>query len=199
MHPRLIIVVLVTLSLFSCEKAAELVRQWKPAAKSAASASPVVVAPPPATPAAPAGPVVVNLQPAAVDHFVATQGRLMVLVFHASWCGPCKRLGPVISSVAAESDGLVNIGRIDVDQAPELASKLGVSSIPDVRLYRDGVEVDRFVGGRSAADLRARFESLTRDLKTQPAPSASAAVPAASPGVVEPMKKDWLPPGFQRR
>lgn len=71
----------------------------------------------------------------------------MVLVdFHATWCGPCKMLSPIISSVAKTVGGNVRIVKIDVDKNQPLARTLGVRGVPTLILYREGKQVWRQSG-----------------------------------------------------
>lgn len=78
----------------------------------------------------------------------ALEGKALMLVdFWATWCGPCRMLGPVIEQLAEDYEGKdVIIGKVDVDENPELAQRYGVMSIPTVLLLEDGKEVDRKVG-----------------------------------------------------
>lgn len=71
----------------------------------------------------------------------------MLVDFWATWCGPCQMLGPVIEQLAEEYDGKnVLIGKVDVDENPELAARYGVMSVPTVILFQNGEEKDRKVG-----------------------------------------------------
>ena len=79
--------------------------------------------------------------------FDETIGNGRVLVdFWASWCGPCKVLGPLIDQLAEEYKGRVTVAKVDVDSEKKLAQRHGVMSIPTVVLFEDGVEKERFVG-----------------------------------------------------
>ena len=66
--------------------------------------------------------------------------------FWASWCGPCKMLSPVVEEIAGEFEGKVLVGKVNVDEEPELARQFGVMSIPTVVFLKNGVEFDRKVG-----------------------------------------------------
>ena len=79
------------------------------------------------------------------------QGGVMLGDFWATWCGPCKMIAPVIEQLAGQYEGKVIVGKVDVDQEPELARKYGVMSIPNVVILKDGQEVDRKVGAMPAA------------------------------------------------
>ena len=71
---------------------------------------------------------------------------LALVDFWADWCGPCKMLSPVIDSLAEKYDGRVLVGKVNVDEEPELARFFGVMSIPTVVFLKEGREFDRKVG-----------------------------------------------------
>ena len=73
-------------------------------------------------------------------------GKLMMVDFWASWCGPCKMLGPVIDDLAKQYEGKAVVGKVNVDEEQELAIRYGVMSIPTVIFFKDGKEIDRKVG-----------------------------------------------------
>ncbi len=66
--------------------------------------------------------------------------------FWAPWCGPCKMVGPVVEALAADMDGKVNVGKLNVDDNQLYAQKYGVMSIPTMILFKDGAEVARTIG-----------------------------------------------------
>ena len=81
------------------------------------------------------------------------QSNVPVLVdFWATWCMPCKMLAPVIDELAAEADGY-KVGKIDVDQEPELARQYRVMSIPTFLVFKDGEVVKRDMGVMSKDEL----------------------------------------------
>ena len=84
------------------------------------------------------------------------QSELPVLVdFWATWCGPCMMLGPIVAEVAAEYAGRVKVGKVNVDNAPELAARYGITSIPALLLFRKGEVVRTSVGFVKKADVVA--------------------------------------------
>ena len=74
------------------------------------------------------------------------EGKLMMVDFWASWCGPCRMLGPVIEDLAGQYEGKAVVGKVNVDDEQELAIRYGVMSIPTVIFFKDGKEIDRKVG-----------------------------------------------------
>ena len=78
--------------------------------------------------------------------------------FWAPWCGPCKMLGPVIDGLADELSGKAVVGKVNIDDEPDLAAKYGVVSIPTIILFKDGEEVNRIVGLQSKLTLTQMVE-----------------------------------------
>ena len=92
------------------------------------------------------------------DNFAAEvlQSELPVLVdFWATWCGPCKMLAPTVAEVATEYAGRVKVGKVNVDNAPELAARYGITSIPALLLFHKGEVVRTSVGFVKKADVVA--------------------------------------------
>ena len=84
-----------------------------------------------------------------------------VVDFGATWCGPCKALAPVIDELAGEyADKGVKIGKCDVDEAADLASKFGIMSVPTIIFFKDGEKVDTLMGNQPKATLAAKIEGL---------------------------------------
>lgn len=69
----------------------------------------------------------------------------VIVDFWAAWCGPCRMLGPVIEEIANERDDLV-VGKLNVDEQPEIARQFGVMSIPTVIIFKNGKAINQSVG-----------------------------------------------------
>jgi thioredoxin 1 len=80
-----------------------------------------------------------------------------VVDFNATWCGPCKMLGPVLEKLSDEITD-VKFYAMDVDENPDIAEKFGIMSIPYVAVFRDGVKVDQNVGFIPEASMRSFIE-----------------------------------------
>ena len=133
--------------------------------------------------------------------FIARKNALVIVDFHAEWCPPCKKLGPVLARATEAHPGVVYLGKVDVDQAPDLAKENGVSSIPDVRIFKDGKEIDRFVGYPGEQAVMAKIAKLSAGIHpATPAEVAAAVATETAPEPkIKPFEKDWLPPGITRK
>jgi thioredoxin 1 len=80
--------------------------------------------------------------------------------FSATWCGPCKRLEPIVHDIASAYDGRLKVVKVDVDRAPQTAMKLGVLSVPTVMLFKDGAVRDQSVGLLSKKALQDKVEKV---------------------------------------
>ena len=85
---------------------------------------------------------------------IATRAGLSLIDFWATWCGPCRMLSPIVDEVAEERTD-VKVGKVNVDEQPELASQFGVMSIPTLLVFRDGKLANQAVGARPKAGVLA--------------------------------------------
>lgn len=93
---------------------------------------------------------------------ITASATVPVLVdFHATWCPPCKLLGPEIDALAKERGDRLRVVRIDVDQHGEIAQSQGVSGVPDVRLWIGGKEVAHFTGFRPRDEIATWIDQAT--------------------------------------
>ena len=94
------------------------------------------------------------------DVIEASQSQLVIVDFWATWCGPCKQLGPVLEKVVESHKGKVKLVKIDVDKNQMIASQLRIQSIPTVYAFKDGRPVDGFMGAKSETELKAFIDKL---------------------------------------
>lgn len=86
----------------------------------------------------------------------------VVIDFWAEWCGPCRMVGPIVDELAAEYEGKVTIGKVDVDNNDEIAAKYGIRNIPTILFIKNGEVVDKQVGAVQKAVLQEKVENLLK-------------------------------------
>jgi thioredoxin 1 len=84
----------------------------------------------------------------------------LVVDFWATWCGPCRMVGPVISELAEQFDGKITVGKCDVEENEELAVEFGIRNIPTILFFKNGQVVDKMVGAQPKAKIEEKFQSL---------------------------------------
>ena len=84
----------------------------------------------------------------------------LVVDFWATWCGPCRMVGPVISELAQEYDGRIVVGKCDVEENEELAMEFNIRNIPTILFFKGGQVVDKMVGAQAKARIQEKFEAL---------------------------------------
>ncbi len=75
-----------------------------------------------------------------------TKNKVLLVDFWAAWCAPCRIMAPVLNEIAAELNGNSHVGKVNVEQYQELAQKFKIRGIPTMILFKNGVEVNRYVG-----------------------------------------------------
>ena len=87
------------------------------------------------------------------------EDKLLVVDFYATWCGPCKKLSPTLDEVSEEFAGQVNIVKVDVDESEDLAMDYGIRSVPTVLFFKNGQQVDKFVGALPKSEIVAKIQA----------------------------------------
>ena len=90
---------------------------------------------------------------------VLESDQLTVIDFWAEWCGPCRAIGPVIEELSKEYDGKVNIGKVNVDNNPQVSSNYGITSIPAILFIKGGQVVDKLVGAQPKGNFVKKIEA----------------------------------------
>lgn len=93
------------------------------------------------------------------DNLLA-QGKPIVIDFSAEWCGPCRKMAPIVEQLAQKYDGKAIIGSCNVDENEELASKFGVRSIPAIFFVKDGQPIDKIIGAVPASAVEEKVQAL---------------------------------------
>ena len=104
-----------------------------------------------------------NVQELTDQNFETTlQGsQVPVLVdFSAGWCQPCKVLAPTIDAVASEYDGKLSVYKVDIDNAQETAAHFGIRSVPTCIFFKEGREVDRFLGVKDMRSVKEHVDKV---------------------------------------
>ncbi|HKO94857.1 MAG TPA: thioredoxin [Polyangiaceae bacterium] len=84
---------------------------------------------------------------------VLQSGETVLVDFTAAWCGPCKRLAPIVEEIAEAMKGKVKVGKLDIDDAPLTASKHGIKGVPTLMVFKDGKPTGQHVGLTTKAKI----------------------------------------------
>lgn len=90
----------------------------------------------------------------------ASQNKPMVIDFFATWCGPCKKMAPIVEKLAEKYDGQIIVGKMDVDDNPTVTSQFGIRNIPTILFFKNGQVVYKTVGAVSEAEVEEKMKGL---------------------------------------
>ena len=91
---------------------------------------------------------------------VVTSERPVLIDFWAPWCGPCRAIAPMLEEIAQELGDKVTIGKVNVDEHPDLAVRFGVQAIPQLLFFKEGALKDKLVGAVPKRELIKRLDTL---------------------------------------
>ena len=90
---------------------------------------------------------------------VKKSDKVVVVDFWAEWCGPCRMVGPIVEELAKEYDGKAVVGKLNVDNNPNVSMEFGVRNIPTILFFKNGQLVDKQVGAVPKAQLAAKLQA----------------------------------------
>lgn len=103
---------------------------------------------------------IVELNDASFDSEVISSDKPVLVDFWAPWCGPCKALGPVIDEISNDFVDKVKVGKVNVDENPEISMKFGIRSIPTLIVFKDGEVQEQIVGAVPKSEIEKALEKF---------------------------------------
>ncbi|MBR1889379.1 MAG: thioredoxin [Alloprevotella sp.] len=88
------------------------------------------------------------------------KGLPLIIDFSATWCGPCRMMAPIISELSDIYAEKIIVGKVDVDENPDICAKYGIRNIPTILFFKNGEVVDKVVGAQPKSELEKRAENL---------------------------------------
>ncbi|MGE3166062.1 MAG: thioredoxin [Planctomycetota bacterium] len=96
------------------------------------------------------------------ETLVVDSGSPALVDFYATWCGPCKVIAPLVDELAKEYAGKgLKVGKVDIDTAPELATRFRIQGVPTLLFFKDGKVVDQLVGAHPKRTIEQKVQTIT--------------------------------------
>ena len=103
---------------------------------------------------------ITTLTASSFDEEIGSAAEPVLVDFWAEWCGPCKMIAPILDEIAVEQEGKLKIGKLNVDEAADVARSFEVMSIPTLIVFKDGAPAKRIVGAKGKAALLQDLEEF---------------------------------------
>jgi len=103
---------------------------------------------------------IVKLDDASFDAEVISSDKPVLVDFWAPWCGPCKALGPVIDEISNDFVDKVKVGKVNVDENPEISMKFGIRSIPTLIVFKNGEVQEQIIGAVPKSEIEKALEKV---------------------------------------
>jgi len=103
---------------------------------------------------------IVELNDASFDSEVISSDKPVLVDFWAPWCGPCKALGPVIDEISNDFVDKVKVGKVNVDENPEISMKFGIRSIPTLIVFKNGEVQEQIIGAVPKSEIEKALEKV---------------------------------------
>jgi thioredoxin 1 len=102
----------------------------------------------------------IQITDANFEELVVKSTKPVLVDFWAEWCGPCRMVGPLVEEISNEYEGKAIVGKVDVDNNPEISMKFGIRNIPTILFFKGGQVADKIVGAGAKSAMTAKLDAL---------------------------------------